>query len=95
MEPPERRQQNRTDDQFQPGVERRAVERPDDAARPCHRGEKNDPPENVGHDSEQRVDERRDGARLRKYDQEPEQDEDDNDRHEPVLLLLAKKLDEF
>src|SRR6266566_3326397 len=41
--------------------------------------------------SKQRVDERGDGARLRKHDEQPEQDEHDDDRHEPVLLLLPKE----
>src|SRR5437867_1604798 len=39
----------------------------------------------------QRVDEWGDGARLRKHDEQPEQDEHDNDRDEPVLLLLTKE----
>ncbi len=37
---------------------------------------------------EQRVDERRDRARLREHDQQAEQDEHDDDRQQPVFLLL-------
>ena len=42
--------------------------------------------------SEQGVDERGDGARLRKDQQQAEQHEHDHDRHQPVLLFFAKKL---
>src|SRR6266849_3602092 len=45
--------------------------------------------------SEQRVDERRDGARLREHDQQAEQHEHQHDRHEPVLLLLPQELPEL
>src|SRR5579885_1802711 len=44
---------------------------------------------------EQRVDERRDRARLREHDQQSEQDEHDHDRHQPVLLLLTEKREEL
>src|SRR6476620_7871059 len=44
---------------------------------------------------EQRVDERRDGARLREHDQQAEEHEHDDDRHEPVLLLLLEELKEL
>src|SRR5207248_11125044 len=43
------------------------------------------------HSSEQRIDEWRDGARLREDDQQSEQHEDDDDRHEPVFLLLPQE----
>src|SRR6266516_332790 len=41
--------------------------------------------------SKQRVDEWGDGARLRKHDEQPEQDEPADDRDEPVLLTLTKE----
>src|SRR5712675_1803356 len=44
---------------------------------------------------EQRVDERRNGARLREDDQQPEQHEHDDDRNEPVLLFLLQELHEL
>ena len=44
---------------------------------------------------EQRVDERRDGARLREHDQQAEQHEHDDDRHQPVLLFLPQELPEL
>src|SRR5438128_10174750 len=45
--------------------------------------------------SEERIDERRDRARLREDDEQPEQYEYDDDWNEPVLLLLAKELEKF
>src|SRR5204863_2676986 len=45
--------------------------------------------------SEQRIDERRQGARLREHDQEAEQHEDDRDGNEPVFLFVPQEGEEL
>jgi hypothetical protein len=45
--------------------------------------------------SEDRVDERREGGRLRENEEHAHQDEDDDDREQPVFFVLAEEEPDF